>query len=306
MGVWGAGLYSSDFAKDLSSAARAVARLPYDSDRLAEIVCSAEPGAATNPADEDHTTFWLVLADQFAKKGIVCERVRQKAISIIDNGDDLAMLSKLGMDAAGLRKRGKMLAELRQSIVNATVPARPRKILKKPQEFLMNAGDVLVYPTSGGNIINPYFASVEKIVPEWRQDGWGAAVIVETGRSFDFLAWYRPLTIAMTTAAKPGVQELLANPLWVLKRAGTCSAAHFKKMRLEKAGTVAIDREKLDRCFADRPDGMDEAVNDISIANRLDVGPALQATSIRMPGDPANPKAGRPFRAIRSLEEILV
>jgi hypothetical protein len=306
MGVWGAGLYSSDFAKDLSSAARAVARLPYDADRLAEIVCSVEPGAAANPADEDHTTFWLVLADQFAKKGIACERVRQKAIAIIDNGDDLAMLSKLGMDAAGLKKRGRMLAELRKSIADATAPARPRKILKKPQELLMRAGDVLVYPTAGGKIINPYVASLEKMVPEWRQDGWGAAVIVETGRSFGFLAWYRPLTIAMMTTEKPGIEELLSNSGWVLKRAGTCSAAHFRKMRLEKAGTVSIDQEKLDRCFANRPDGMNEAVNDISIANRLDVGPALKGVSFSFVGDQANPRIGRPYPAIRNLKEILV
>src|SRR3954465_12196189 len=105
MGVWGPGLYSGDFAMDLRSATRALARLPFDGDTLAELACSTEPSAAENPEDEDHTTFWLVLADQFAKSGVASERVREKALGIIDQGSDLAMISKLGMDAVGLRKR---------------------------------------------------------------------------------------------------------------------------------------------------------------------------------------------------------
>ncbi len=79
MGIWGTGLYSGDFAKELSSAARAVSQLPFDGDRLAELLCSVEPGAANNRADEDHTTFWLVVADQFAKRGIASEGIRRLA-----------------------------------------------------------------------------------------------------------------------------------------------------------------------------------------------------------------------------------
>ena len=73
MGVWGAGLYSGDFAKDLRSTISAVARLPFDSDKLVDILCETEPRAASNPDDEAHTSFWLIVADQFAKRGIVCD-----------------------------------------------------------------------------------------------------------------------------------------------------------------------------------------------------------------------------------------
>lgn len=38
MGVWGAGLYSGDFAMDLCSTIGAITRLPFDGDRLAVIV----------------------------------------------------------------------------------------------------------------------------------------------------------------------------------------------------------------------------------------------------------------------------
>jgi hypothetical protein len=305
MGVWATGLYSGDFAKDLSSAARAVAQLPLDGERVAELLYSVEPGAANNTSDEDHTTFWLVVADQFAKRGIVCERVRKKALETIDEGEDLAMQQRLGLNAAGLKKRGKMLAELREKIVSATTPAKPRRVLKRPQALVMNTGDVVVYPTARGNTINPYFPSVEKMRPEWIQDGWGAAVIVETGREFDFLARYRPLTIANPMSGKLGFKEVLANEIWVMRLPGTCSASHLRKMRLEKIGSVAVDAKKVKRCFPKEPTGRSAAVNDISIANRFSVGPALRREQIHVGGEPQNNKWGRQHEGIRRLEEIL-
>ena len=305
MGVWGTGLYSGDFAKDLSSAARAVSQLPFDGERLAELLCSVEPGAANNSSDEDHTTFWLVVADQFAKRGIACERVRKRALAIIDGGADLAMLTRRGMDAVGLRKRGKMLAELRAKIENPASPAKPRRVLKKPQALVMNEGDVLVYPTGNGKPINPYFASVEKMRPEWVHDGWGTAVIVEAGLEFGFLAWYRPITMAAVNSTKPEMPEILENEIWALRTPATCSASHFKKMRLEKIGSVAIDREKVKQLFPKEPTGRSAAVNDISIANRLNVGPALRLEQIHLPGETPHYKWGRQHEGVRRLQEIL-
>jgi len=305
MGIWGTGLYSGDFAKDLSSAARAVSQLPFDGERLAELLCAVEPGAASNATDEDHTTFWLVLADQFAKRGIVCARLKQKALEIIDGGEDLTRLSQLGMDSTRIRKRKKMLGQLRGRILNAAPPATPRRVLKKPQMLVMNEGDVVVYPTARGNPINPYFPTVEKIRPAWTQDGWSAAVIVETGREFDFLAWYRPMTIATAMTGKPGFEEVLANEVWVMRLPGTCSASHVRKMQLEKIGSVTIDGEKLKGRFPKEPTGRSAAVNDISIANRFSVGPALRREQIYLAGEAPNTRWGRQHEGIRRIAEIL-
>ena len=85
-------------------------------------VVSVEPRAANRLDDEDHSTFWLVVADQFAKLGIVSERARAKALQIIDDGSDIAMLTKLGIDASGLKKRQKMLVDLRRSLLMAAPP----------------------------------------------------------------------------------------------------------------------------------------------------------------------------------------
>jgi hypothetical protein len=266
MGVWSTGLYAGDFALDLRSTIRAVARLPYEGDKLVEILCHTEPGAANNPEDEDHTTFWLVTADQFAKRGIVSERAREAAQRIIAGGADLAMLEKLGMDQAGLKKRRKVLDELRVRI--AEPPAgKPRLVLKKPQPYLLKIGDVLIYPTCQGNSINPYFASLERDRSWKGQDGWGAAVIVTRGRAFEFLAWYRPLVLATPTAEKPTIQALTREMLWKLERAGTCSPSHYKKMQMEKIGVVPLDGDKLMLIPEATYPGTSAAVNDISIAN---------------------------------------
>jgi hypothetical protein len=79
VGVWGTGLYSGDFALDLRSTVSAVARLPFDGDKLVDILCGTEPRAAKNSDDEEHATFWLVVADKFAKRSITCARARDKA-----------------------------------------------------------------------------------------------------------------------------------------------------------------------------------------------------------------------------------
>jgi hypothetical protein len=270
MGVWGSGLYSGDFAADLRAAIRAVARLPFEGDKLVDILSGIEPTAANNPDDEEYTTFWLVLADQFAKRGIVCERVRDKALRIIDDGADIAIFAKLGMEPALLRRRQEMLTELRDRIESAPLDGKLRPVLKKPQPFLMGVGDVLVYPTSRGKCVNSYYPSKERI-PDWKQDGWGSALVVAVGRAFEFLAWYRPATIFATLTAKPMPAELRSMSPWVLKRPGTCSAVHFKRMELEKIGSFPVDSTKLNASFPQLKPGTYQAINDISIANELSV-----------------------------------
>jgi hypothetical protein len=310
MGVFGTGLYSGDFAMDLRSAISAVARLPYDTDKLTDILCESEPTVANNPNDEDHNTFWLVIADQFAKRGIVCDRVRDKALAMIDSGADVTMLEKRGMNPSDLKKRQKMLKEVRERIAAPAADGRPRPVLKKPQVLLMELGDVLVYPTFGGRCINPYFASREldrrgTITPAWKQDGWAAMVIVDRGRAFDFLAWYRPLTISRATAHKPTLEELHGHVLWRLARPGTCSPLHFKRMEFEKIGTLPIDNEKLRRSFPGMRPGTSAAISDISIANAISVAPYNREVLAPTPAAPLNLTQGRPPAAIREIGEIL-
>lgn len=297
MGQWGTGLYFGDFAGDVRGAFGAVARLPFDGERLLELLCDLEPTAARDAADPDHTTFWLVCADQFAKRGIACARLRETALAIIDDGRDLAAKARLGMDEAGLRERRRMLAELRERIVTPPSNPKPRTVMRKPQRYLVETGDMIVFPTAKGNCINPYFQSKEAITGGWRQDGWGAALIVECGRAFNFLAWYRPLVAPEATAAKPDLAALRGRADWVLQRAGTLSGPHLARMEIERLGTLAVDPAKVERLFPNRPKGTSDAIGDISIANRLS-----------LPADGVPPTNLQPTRTIlkaRRLGDVL-
>jgi hypothetical protein len=219
-----------------------------------------------------------VVADQFAKRGIACDRVRTKAIEIIDRGDDTAMLERLGMQPKDLRKRKSMLAELRARIVAAPANSVPRKVMRSPQPLLMQIGDVLVYPTCDGQSINPYYPSKEKNVRytkdgpgPWVQNGWGAMVILDCGRVFDLLSWYRAAILAETRPDKPPLDSLRGAMLWNLGAPGTCSPAHFRKMELEKIGVLPVDRERSNAAFPKiLRSEVQKTVQDVSIANSME------------------------------------
>ena len=276
MGTWGISLYSGDFAADLRSTIRAVIRLPFDPDRLAGIVIDADHAAARNPDDEDHTTFWLVLADQFARHGIRSEQVIKTALQIIDSGKDLDMQSRLGQTAAGLEKRRRVLVELRERIVKPPATGT-RKVLHGPQAFVMDVGDALIYPTCVGQCRNPYAVRLDRLKiygPKggqiWTPDGWGALVIVERGLTFGFFAWYRPIVLRREWSSAPDLAGL-RDEEWRLETPGTCSPTHFRRMGFEKVGTFDVDEGRLRERYGPLRPGDAQAIGDISIANRLHV-----------------------------------
>ena len=140
MGAWGAGLYSSDMAADMRAVIKSALRLPFDEDRIVDVLRDCERNAASDPDSEDHTTFWLVLADQFEKRGVAHAPTREKAIAIIDRGDDLIMMEKLGMKQTDLRKRGAKLAELQARLAAAPRPLKPRATIKAPEPYVLEMG----------------------------------------------------------------------------------------------------------------------------------------------------------------------
>src|SRR5262245_14742714 len=154
MGAWGAGLYSSDMAADMRAVIKSALRLPLDEDRIVDILRDCERHAADDRDDEDHTTFWLVLADQFEKRGVAHAPTREKAIAIIDRGDDLGMMEKRGMEQADLRKRGAKLAELRARLAAAPRASQPRTTIKAPEPYVLEIGVLYACPVKDGNI-NP-------------------------------------------------------------------------------------------------------------------------------------------------------
>jgi len=294
LGSWGAGLYSGDFAADLRAAVSAVARLPFDGDRLVEILSDVEPEASRNTSDDDHTTFWLVVADQFARRGIVSSHAQTRALAIMESGADERSLAARGMTATGLAKRRVLLAQLRAKVESVAHRARTG-VLKKPQPFLMEIGDVFSYPTSNGRCINSYYPSKSKI-PGWVENGWGAAVVVDRGLAFDFLAWYRLIALETSVVECPTFDDLNdATTEWVVHRPGTCSRVHFTRLELGRVGRIQIDPARSLETVGPLRPGVYQAIHDISIANELGTFPTSD--------DPGRPLSQK-LAVIRGLKAL--
>ena len=303
MGVWGTGLYSSDFALDLREAIKAVLRLPFEGDKLLQLLCDLEPSSANDPNDEDHCTFWLVVADQFAKAGVQSERANEKALHFIDSGSDLAMLTRLGMDAADLKKRAKVLASLREFLSAPPVLARHRRVLKKPQTLLFSVGDTLIYPTSLGRC-RTGLSERFQLVPAWKQDGWDAAIIVRTGLAFDFLAWYLPLVLDSPLAEKPDLAGIRAAPNWSLRSPGSCSTADVRSLGLEKIGKLPLDDGKLGRAFRGMPVGTRAAIENLSISRDLSAARHASESYVIRAAFPNTPEGEAKFQeTVKQVED---
>jgi hypothetical protein len=309
MGVWGAGLYSSDMAADMRAKIKSVLRLPLDEDHIVDILRDGECRAANDPNDEDHTTFWLVLADQFEKRGIAHASTREKAITIIDRGADLTMMEKRGMKPSDLRKRGAKLAELRARLAAAPPLSKPRSTIEAPEPYVLEIGVLYACPVKGSSCINPYFTKKDFERLPWSPDGWRQFVILDRGRAFDYLAWYQPLVCKKPVRQKPQLAEAGADLWWELDTPKTCPPRIFERMGIVPIGTLPIDMEKARARFATRRPGIvflgcggqGAAVNDVSVADSMN--PSSHDWDRWYEPRGLLPKEGPTI--MRSLEEIL-
>jgi hypothetical protein len=237
-------------AADMRATIKSVLRLPLDEDRIVDIVRDCEGRAAIDPNDEDHTTFWLVLADQFEKRGVAHAPTREKAIAIIDQGDDLTMMEKRGMKPADLRKRGAKLAELRTRLTAAPRLSKPRAMINAPEPYLFETGVLYACPVEGSSCINPYFGKKQLERRPFTADGWRQFVILDRGRAFDYLAWYQPLVCKKPVREKPQLSDAGADLWWELDTPKTCPPDHFDRMGIAAIGRLPIDMKKARARFA--------------------------------------------------------
>ena len=234
MGAWGGGLYNSDFALDLQGTIEGVLRAPLSDDEvLAALWASHGEGAV----EADALDYWLVLADQFERRGLQRQDVFERAIAIIDAGEDLAMLQALGAEPKTIAARRKETTNLAERLRHPR-PAKPRRPLKKPQPLLLEPGEALTWPTDRGGSINPY-------VPEtslWKlggftQDGWGFGIVTEAGHQFRVLAYYAVQVLKWRRAERPS-PELAVHCPRSAYHYGTMSQLHLKRSRVERLGRV--------------------------------------------------------------------
>ena len=113
------------------------------------------------------------------------------------------------------------------------------------------------------------------------------------------------MTVAHATAEKPSLETLRQEALWKLSRPGTCTNTQIKRMEFEKIGVLPIDAAKLQRVVPDMKPGTYHAVNDISIANGLHVGPALPERALARPGEVPNRRAGQSYPTILGIAQLI-
>lgn len=234
MGAWGGGLYDGDFALDLKGTIKAVLRAPLSDDEvLAELWTSLGKGAG----DMDALDYWVVLADQLERQGIPRPEVFERAIAIVEAGEDVAMLEALEADAKSVAERrretAKLLARLRDPR-----PAKKRRPLKTPAPLLLERGEALTWPTDGGNSINPY-------VPEdqlwklggFKQDGWGFGIVTEAGHHYHVLAYYAVQVLKWRRPERP-TPELAVHCPRADYHYGTINQVRLARTKAERLGPV--------------------------------------------------------------------
>jgi hypothetical protein len=109
-----------------------------DDEVLAQIWASHGEGAV----EADALDYWLVLADQFERRGIRRQDVFDHAIAIVDAGEDVATLEELEAEPRAIAKRRKETTMLVERLRDPR-PAKPRRSLQKPQPLLLEPGEAL-------------------------------------------------------------------------------------------------------------------------------------------------------------------
>jgi hypothetical protein len=232
MGAWGGGLYDGDFARDLKALIAGVLRTPLSDEEILTEIWDAQ-GRRAGGIDE--LDYWLVLSDQLERRGLARSDVMDRAIAIIEKGEDLAQLEKLGASPKTIAKRRTATAELLERL-RSPRPARPRRPLRTPQSLLFERGDVLVWPTDRGDSINPY-------VPEdklWKlggfnQDGWGFGIVTDAGHQFQVLAYYAVQVLKWRRPERPSI-ELAEHCARSEHAYGTMTELHVARARVERLG----------------------------------------------------------------------
>lgn len=245
MGTWGAGLYEDDEAADLKANISLIAKIPANGDRLLEILLE-QRGNTPQLTDDGGPTFWLVLGDQFERRGIYSKAVSDTALNAIESGFDLKDLENRGLDAKVLEKREKILHELRARLKS---PRQERKLSKNPRlpDPVLQVGEVYAFPTENGFACSPWRLPSKG---EFTPDGWGAMIVLECDRAFQWLPWCALASLTIDPTQKPTIDDAIQeNLIFHLQTHGAARCvpkrADAKTMRLELLGRVTLDPDKV-------------------------------------------------------------
>ncbi|SMC20386.1 hypothetical protein SAMN02745857_00932 [Andreprevotia lacus DSM 23236] len=248
MGTWGANLYDSDAALDLKNCIAQLSRFPFDGERILALVL-AQFGAFSL-ADEDGAAMWLVLADQFEKRGLFSQQVLDFALQSINE-----KLIENAWPQLTARQAAKQRAELDTLLarLQSPRPLRKQPSNAKPPTPVLLQGEVYAFPTYGGQVPNAWVKENPLCSPA--SDGWGALLVVAHGRAYDWLPWCALASITVAPDRRPTLDDVRhANLLLHLQTEGATicipKAVHAARLRLEKIGILQLDQTRASQVIS--------------------------------------------------------
>lgn len=152
MGVWGTAIFSDDTACDIRDEYSALLISGISDEEAEEALLK---GYESLNGTWDEPVVWLALAFCEWKKGRLSERVKKRAIEIIDSGEDLQHW-KESSSAKECRQREKELQKLKTRLES---PMPERRPVRKPtvDRVPWKAGDLLAYKIMDHDIPYPEY-----------------------------------------------------------------------------------------------------------------------------------------------------
>lgn len=263
MGAWGGGLYSDDDALEIKDTISVMSKMPVDGERLLDLVLKNYDGA-TELEEEGGPTFWLVVADQFEKRGLFSKEALSNAMLAIEGGYDIADMESREMDSGAIRQRKKSYDAL-LSRLNNPRPVKPVRPKSQPR-CNVSPGEIYTYPVMNGDSFNAWFSSWDQA--SFHPDGWGALLVLSVDRVFD---WFPVITFSsfyIYEKEKPDLEVCLNSNIADFDYAARChhKPTHMKRMGMELLGKLSLN-EKANR-FSNRFYQTEHfVINDISICS---------------------------------------
>ena len=243
MGAWGVGLYQCDEAADLKAAFTEDAKLPIATEELVDRLSTAHALGA----EPDETDGWLALADQLHRYGLEHEPTFATARQIITSGADLRAKQDLDMTPRDLEKRAKVLDALLEAWAKPHPKPRKRKMMKGPEDFIFEVGDVWVMPAMQGAPLPFFWHQYDEttISDHYKPDGWAGFVVFDRWLYDTFFARYLIAVLHLDPGTKPAPEAI---PACTVR--SVTSPEHY----LDEADTLASRPFLLEMVFTTRVD----------------------------------------------------
>ncbi|HEU4852178.1 MAG TPA: hypothetical protein VFT37_08490 [Telluria sp.] len=200
-----------------------------------------------NADDESSDLFWLVVADQFERRGIDSPLAYAAALSVLASGRDLTRLrDDVDVTPKFVAKRAAVLEDL-EARLRAPRPSRPAVAAKDPPAFILDVGEVYAFPIMNGRAHSPHRPAQDG---PFVQDGWGAMIVLDRQRAFDWLPWYCAAGLTIDAQRRPTMrdaeQACITTSMHSEGANGyNASKAHLRLMQVELIGRVALDPAKV-------------------------------------------------------------